>query len=398
MTVRRAAWALCGLTLVLLVAGVVLYFLNDFLSTTGWGTGAEFIVLCVPTLVFPVVGALIAGREPRNAVGWICLTAGFSLAMLGFSGQYALYAVQTHPGGLPAGETAAWIAEWAYVPAVALLGIYLPMLFPSGRLLSRRWRSIAWLGVVSAVTSAAGAALLPGPLEDSVASVMNPYAVKGTEPLNGGFGLMALCLLAAAASMVIRLRRSTGIEREQLKWFASAAVLLAVVFGVVILLGVFLGLPSGGLEDISTLCFALLPIAVGIAILRYRLYDIDVVINRALVYGSLTATLASAYLGSVLLLQLILSGVTANSGLAVAASTLTVAALFQPVRQRIQATVDRRFFRRKYDAQRTLERFGARLRDEVDLDALGVELRGVVANTMQPQHVSLWLRPSKASR
>ncbi|MDX6688758.1 MAG: hypothetical protein QOG15_215 [Solirubrobacteraceae bacterium] len=398
MTARRAAWALCGISIALVAGGIVLFFLNDFRSTSGWGTGAEFILLCAPMLAFPVVGALIGGREPRNAVGWICLVAGFSLAVLGASGQYALYAIETNPGGLPGGETAAWIGEWAYVPAVVLLGIYLPMLFPAGRLLSRRWRLVAWLGAVSAVTSAAGAAFLPGPLEDSVASVDNPYAIAGTEPLNGGFGLMALCFLAAAVSMVIRLRRSTGIEREQVKWFSFAAVVLAALFGVEILTGVFLGVPSGPLEDVVTVCFAFLPIATGIAILRYRLYDIDVVINRTLVYGALTGTLAATYLGSVLLLQLVLSGVTASNSLAVAVSTLVVAAAFQPVRHRIQAGVDRRFFRRKYDAGRTLERFGARLRDEIDLDALGSEMRGVVHETMQPAHVSLWLRAPEAGR
>jgi hypothetical protein len=397
MTARRAAWAMCGLSIALVVGGFVLFVLNDFISTSGWGTGAEFLFLCVPMLAFPVVGALIAGREPRNAVGWVCVAAGLSLAVLGFSGQYALYAVQTHPGSVPGGETAAWVGEWAYVPAVVLLGIYLPMLFPTGRLLSRRWRLVVWLGAVSAVTSAAGAAFLPGPLEDSVASVDNPYAIAGTEPLNGGFGLMALCFLAAAASMVIRLRRATGIEREQQKWFSFAAVVLAALFGVEILTGVFLGVPSGPLEDVVTVCFAFLPIATGIAILRYRLYDIDVVINRTLVYGALTGTLAATYLGSVLLLQLILSGITSGNGLAVAVSTLAVAALFQPARSRIQAAVDRRFFRRKYDAVRTLEAFGGHLRDQVDLDALGVELRAVVSDTMQPAHVSLWLRPPEVS-
>jgi hypothetical protein len=395
---KRVAWALCGLAILIVAEGVVLFVLNDFQSSSGWGTGGVFLLICVPTLVFPLVGALVAHREPRNAIGWICLAIGISLAVLASSGQYAIYAVETSPGGLPAGTTAAWVAEWAYVPAIALLGIHLPLLFPSGRLLSPRWRIVVWLGGVGAVASAAGAMFLPGPLEDSVASVDNPYAIAGTEPLNLAFGLVALCFLAAAVSMVTRLRRSTGIEREQLKWFSFAAALLAVLFGAEILMAIFLGVPNGILEDVVTLCFAFLPIATGIAILRHRLYDIDVVINRTLVYGALTATLALTYLGSVLLLQLILSGVTASNSLAVAVSTLVVAAAFQPARRRIQAGVDRRFFRRKYDAGRTLEQFGLRLRDEVDLGALGGELRGVVHDTMQPAHVSLWLRTPEAKR
>ena len=237
--------------------------------------------------------------------------------------------------------------------------------------------------------------LSPWDPQDSAAYPENPFAVDSpvVDVLALGFALLVIMLLAAAASLVVRFRRARGAERQQLKWIASAASIGPLVSVVGSLYW-----PAWQAQAATLLGSALIPIAAGIAILRYRLYDIDVVINRALVYGALSAALAGTYLSSVLLLQLVLSGVTANNGLAIAGSTLAVAALFQPARRRIQATVDRRFYRSRYDAARTLERFGAQLRDEVDLDTLGDELRAVVAETMQPAHVTLWLRSPAAGR
>jgi hypothetical protein len=244
-----------------------------------------------------------------------------------------------------------------------------------------------WITTAAIVVSLVGAATAPGPLEGSPA-VDNPLGID--VPAIQAVGDIATLLLFPAAlasitSLVVRFRRSSGTERQQIKWVASASLLLPTA----VLLGAAIGQDASWPLVLISLLFV--AIAVTVAMLRYRLYDIDVVINRALVYGFLTAMLAAVYLGSVLLLQVVLETVTGGSGLAVAASTLGTAALFGPLRRRTQAIVDRRFFRRKYDAAQTLERFGARLRDEVDLDALQVDLRAAAAETMQPAHVTLWI-------
>jgi hypothetical protein len=271
---------------------------------------------------------------------------------------------------------------------------------------------VLWLGVAALVLSVLGSAFDPGRLDvDSAVPVDNPFGIGG--PMAGvwpvlsraGDVLAGIAFVLAAASLVVRFRRSRGVERQQLKWFAYVGLLAATGLAVAmaqVLFGVQPGEDAGGgwLEVLGavgwfTALAAIvigIPLATGMAILRHRLYDIDVVINRTLVYGALTATLAGAYLGSVLLLQLALGPLTEDNGLAIAGSTLGVAALFRPARASIQELVDRRFYRRKYDAAHTIERFGAHVRDEVELDALSSELRAVVAETMQPAHLSLWLR------
>ncbi|MDX6688755.1 MAG: hypothetical protein QOG15_212 [Solirubrobacteraceae bacterium] len=338
-----------------------------------------------------VIGAVVAARLPGNAVGWVLLEIGVGL---GFSVSAAAYGELgiSSSSGLPGDHIAAWIGTWTFVPVIYVGIVLLLYLFPDGRFMSRRWKRIAIASLAIVLFATVGQAFAPGPL-DGASDIDNPLgasgglgdAIIGLRNLGNLLGLPATLL--ALSGIVVRFRRSRGIERQQLKWITFSLALIAVSAAV--------NVPNIGTNVpffITMLAVASLPVAIGVAMLRYRLYDIDVVINRALVYAVLTATLAGAYLGTVLLLQLILSGVTSNSSLAVAASTLAVAALFQPARRRIQAAVDRRFYRRKYDAAQTLARFGARLRDEVDLDALGVELRGVVADTMQPAHVSLWLR------
>ena len=283
------------------------------------------------------------------------------------------------------------------------MGTFLLILFPDGRLPSARWRVVAWLSAGVIVIVTLSEAFRPGELA-AARGVDNPYGIAVAEhmPLRlaGGMNvLLVLCILAAATSVVLRFRRARGRERLQIKWFAYAGALVAVLLGLAMagelvadLLGAERPLGLRLVENAVSASAVGLPLAIGIAVLRHDLYEIDVVINRTLVYGVLTVILAGTYLGLVLLLQLALSPLTEGNELAVAGSTLAVAALFRPARRRIQALVDRRFYRRKYDATQTLAAFSARLREEVELDTLSAELRGVVHETMQPAHVSLWLR------
>ena len=398
----QLAWALFAAAIGSLIAALVLAALNGFENSWGWGTDAGVFFACASGIAFPLVGALIASRHPRNTVGWICLAIGLGLGVTTAATEYARFAIETDPGALPAGELVASLANWDWLLWVGPLLIHFVLFFPDGRPPSARWRVVAWLGAGAIALAAVSEALSPTFL-DEYPTVRNPVGVEGAEGLLEAAGSLAYlvflpCVLASGASMVLRLRRARGVERQQLKWFAFAAAVLATLFVPVCVLTILAPAydqtAQGTLivQDLMTLVFAAPALAAGIAILRYRLYDIDVVINRTLVYGALTATLAGVYLASVLVLQLALSGVTEGSSLAVAASTLGVAALFRPARVHIQELVDRRFYRRKYDAARTLESFGARVRDEVALDSLSAELRGVVAETMQPAHMSLWLR------
>ena len=347
---------------------------------------------------FCVVGGLIALRRPQNSVGWLCLTIGvlWSIEAIG----YTIAGLAGDHGRI---EVAAWVGLLGslWLPALGLTATHLALRVPTGELLSPRWRWYSRLCTAMLVLLGLLVATTPGRVAD-VPRTENPIGSQALQSISPLFLLFALIVLGAFGSLVLRYQRARGVERLQIRWIAfGGVVLLATVFTS--LLPTALGLAAENsapavVEGLLYIGFTAIPTAIGIAVLRHDLYDIDVVINRTLVYGALTATLAGTYLGSVLLLQLVLSGLTAGSGLAVAGSTLAVAALFQPARGRIQAAVDRRFFRRKYDAARTLEAFGVRVRDEVDLDALGNELRSVVGDAMQPAHVSLWLRVPAAER
>jgi hypothetical protein len=297
----------------------------------------------------------------------------------------------------PGAEALAWIASWLWVPDVGLY-LLLALLFPNGRLLSARWRPfVGFIGVV-VVTGTVAVALSPGPIR-GLELIENPLGMEAlpnvavlTEALLYALGVVAV------ASVLVRLRRSSGVERQQIKWFAYAGAVLATSTIITYVLSA-----ASSLRWLGWVAFvpgmagnAGMPVAVGIAILRYRLYEIDILINRTLVYGVLTGTLALVYLGGVASAQAIFRALTGQQGqsqLAVVVSTLLIAALFNPLRRRIQGFIDRRFYRKKYDAQKTLEAFSAKLRDETDLDALRDDLVGVVRETMQPAHVSLWLRP-----
>ena len=389
----RLAWGLCGACIVLNLIGLVLLVVNG--STAPGSTLGSPVVdagFSALALAFPVVGALIASRQPRNAIGWLFLgtgvAQGLELALLG----YAMRALVEAPGSLPGGALAGMIADLVWVPILVCAIAGLCVLFPDGRLPSARWRPAVWLGVAFTAGYVAGTMLKPGPLYYFPA-VDNPLGVERagsvTRMIVEGSGYAAIALvLVSVFSLVVRFRRSRGQERQQFKWLAYVAGLLALATPVLVVLGDvdIAGAPLSDLVFVSLICF--MPVAVGIAILRHRLYDIDVVINRTLVYGALTLTLGAAYLGSVLLIGLAVG----DSGVAVAGSTLAVAGLFGPARARIQALVDRRFYRRRYDATLTLEAFSGRLRDELDLEAVGGDLRGVVRETVQPAHVSLWLR------
>jgi hypothetical protein len=296
------------------------------------------------------------------------------------------------------------------VPAIGLLGTYVLLLFPDGRLPSRRWRPLAWLSGAVILLLSLGIMLAPGRL-DNLAGVRNPTGIERAEWLVAGayalLPLLPLCMLASALSLVLRYRRSGGEERQQIKWIAFAASVVVVLYAIAMIASFAFPEESwttaGSVWWLNLLTYAVLssftlvPIAVGIAVLKYRLYDIDLLINRALVYGPLTAMLALVYFGGVVGLQAGLRNLTGQeSTLAIVASTLVIAALFNPLRRRVQGLVDRRFYRRKYDAAKTLAAFSARLRDETDLDTLANDLVEVARGTVQPAHVSLWLRSESA--
>jgi hypothetical protein len=394
---KRIAWANWALVMVLAVALLVFSFLNR--STPGSNGPLFSLIALIPGIATPTVGALVVARQPRNPIGWLFCAAGLALPVSGVSQAYGLYTLGTNPGSLPGGDVAAWVSVWAFLPALVLLGPLFFLLFPDGHPLSRRWRPFVWLALFGMAGAVLGQWFHPGPLNTApFDKVVNPFGISAVRGVSGAFtglGFLAILLavLGAAVSVVLRFRRSRGVTRLQLKWLAMSGVVFALAMLVSSVL-FQLGVKDSGNGPVL-FALASVPIFAGEAMLRRRLYDIDVVINRTLVYAALTATLAAAYVGSVLLLQLVLNSVTADSSLAVAVSTLGVAALFRPARARIQAIVDRRFYRRKYDAARTLERFSARLREQVDLDALGGELRSVVRETMQPAHVSLWLRETR---
>jgi hypothetical protein len=405
MNVRYAAWlawSLAGLSVAMFLASVVLYVLAPSpQETPSTGGALSALLLYFPFLAFPIVGALIASRHPKNPVGWICLAVGLFWMLIAVGDQSETEGTVM----IDALTQAIW------VPPIGLLGIYLILLFPDGKLPSRRWRPLAWLSGVVMVLASLGVTFAPGPLEGHP-GVRNPLGLEGV-PLVATAAyiilpLLPLCMLASAMSLVLRYRRSGGEEREQIKWIAFAASVVGLLYLIAMVGSLFLGWGAAGtplwlglLQHAALVSFTAVPIAVGFAVLKYRLYDIDVVINRTLVYGSLSALLALVYLGGVTATQTIfraLTGQEEQPQLAIVVSTLVIAAMFNPLRRRIQSFIDRRFYRSKYDARKTLEAFSAKLRDETDFDALSDDLVGVVKETMQPAHVSLWLRPDTPPR
>jgi hypothetical protein len=396
MTPRAAQWLAWWLFAVYAAATAAT------LGLVTWGAGTPDDANVVWIVGFAVVGVLVARREPDNSVGWLLLSTAAFYGLSGLAYSYAR--VPDRPGV----AMVAWFASWSWVPWIYLTMILLPLVFPTGRPLSPRWRPALALVGVATVLTVLGTAFLPGHLDvESPTPIPNPLGASGVlatvfsaAALAGGV-LGAAGLVLAAFSLVQRLRSSRGRERQQLKVFVFVVVAF-LVDAAIFVTGLVFSSPSApgwvrGLNDVAWLPGVLLltvglPLAIGIAMLRHHLYGIDVVINRTLVYGVLTVTLGAAYLGLVLVLRLVLSPLTGESDLAVAGSTLAVAALFRPARARVQALVDSRFYRARYDAARTLETFSGRLREQIDLDALGADLRDVVRVTVHPAHVSLWLR------
>jgi hypothetical protein len=398
------AWSLCVLCVVLAVASLILALLNgrtlgEIFMALG---GPSIVTFAIWTVSFSVVGALIASHRPENPIGWLFLADALFYGLLSAGEEYAIYALLTNPGSLPLGAAFSWLVKWIWAPGLGLILVFLPLLFPDGHPPSRRWRWVAWLGglsigLICVLTSIVlwperGPALVrpggfAGEVQEWRSEVLDWVQLKLAEPM------MLVAGLGAVISLFVRFRRARGDERQQIKWFASAAALTLAWIIVA-------EEQSGEIVALSgLLVIASIPVATGIAILRYRLYDIDRIINRTLVYGLLTVMLALIYFGGVATIQAIfraLTGQEQQPQLAIVVSTLMIAALFNPLRRRIQSFIDRRFYRRKYDARKTLEAFSARLRDETDLDALSDDLVGAVRETMQPAHVSLWLRPDAA--
>jgi len=396
------AWSLYALSLASVIVWASFRILN---SPTPRGinqTPLLFEMWGLPVFVlFTIVGALVASRQPKNSIGWIFCAIGLSFTSTLASGQYAIYAVVSSPGSLLGGGTAAWLEAFLDGAVNITLFALLLLLFPNGRPPSRRWRAVLWFELIAGVLLFAGS-FKPGPMQTSSLNVANPLGIEVVGALVnvllyvGGFLALAVTV-AGAVSLMVRFRRSRGEERQQIKWFAFAGAIVCAVFAS----GPFLWSlpPSPDLNWIwPVLVFSAvstIPVATGIAILKYRLYDIDFLINGTVVYGSLTGILIGIYIGGVTATQALLGTVSDQERLpqlVVVASTLVIAALFNPLRRRIQYFIDRSFYRRKYDAQKTLESFSTKLRDETDLGLLADDLVGVVRETMQPEHLSLWLR------
>jgi len=391
------AWGLWALTM--LGMGAIIW-LDLLLRRDGYPelaqvVGSGDVTTLVAAVAAATVGALVASRRPAHRVGWLLVALGLSIAVSGFTFAYTRYGLVARPGALPAASWLAGIANGGVFTYLSCTGFIL-LLSPTGTLPSPRWRWWARITAAGLVVAFLTSVLHPHPLFPEYPGIRNPMGVGALEHGVGAalFPVGALLVLAGlvvgAVSLLLRFRRARGLERLQLRWLALGAALAATAF--LVSLTALVVEESGGwvFQAALGISVAMLPLATGAAILRYRLYDIDRIVSRTLAYVLLTVLLALGYAGVVLGLGRLLGQ---DSSLVVAAATLAVAAAFQPARRRVQTLVDRRFNRRRYDATRTVEHFAARLRDQVDLQALHGELLGVVDQTMQPAHASLWLRP-----
>jgi hypothetical protein len=386
------AWALAGLSVLALAPAGRLATLSQRARLPSAQLAAVAVgAVILATVSTAAVGALLASRRPRHPVGWLLLGVGLGLAASVLVEPYVKYGLIVRPGSLPG---ARYLVGLSYVTTLVWLSCagFVLLLTPTGRLPSPRWRWWARLAATAPVVTMLASVVQPDPLAPDWYG--NPLAVPALSrvlvvPAVAGVVVVLASLLVGAGSLVGRFRHARGVERQQLRWLALAALLGALLLLVALVAGFVLSKDGVVLTSLA-LCVALLPLATGAAILRYRLYDLDRIVSRTLAWTLLTLLLALAYAAVVLGLGRLLPQ---SSSLAVAAATLAVAALFQPLRRRIQQAVDRRFNRRRHDAARLIEAFGARLRDQVDLDALHTELLAVVDQTIQPTRAWLWLRP-----
>jgi hypothetical protein len=377
----RAAWWVAGcaavISVALIGAGLALAYLNreqvpGYL--VAWDISAVFGQLAI--VAVPVVGFVLASRRPANPIGWLFLAAGLALGLGSFSTQYGLHALVVAAGSLPAGRAVAWLSNWVWVIPYAMLAL-LFLLFPTGRLRSRRWRPAAWFiaGAIAVFTA--------GAMVNATRYWLEPFSYPAQNPsvLADMYWLVVAAIVVGVAAAVVRFARSVGEERLQLKWFAAAAVLL-----IATMIGTFSGTVVASV--LNNLAFLCLWTAIGVAVLKYRLYEIDRIISRTLAYAIVTGLLIGVYAGVVLLATRVLS---VTSPVAVAASTLAAAALFNPLRRRVQRVVDRRFNRARYDADQIVAAFAARLQDAVDLDSVRDDLAVAVRQALAPAHVSVWI-------
>jgi len=397
MSGRNASWLAWSLWAFTVLAAALTLFFVPFNEPSAFRNTVPISALI---LAFSTVGALVASRRPGHAIGWLFCSGALAWILGELALEYAVYALITAPGALPAGAWATWFGEWARGTGWFLIVSFLLLLFPNGRLPSPRCRPVLWGAVGFVALFTLGSWLSPLSNDLRLAFVRNPLGLAlglGVLLTEVVYLTFPLLILASGAAAISRFRASRGDERQQLKWFAYAVGVMVVLFVS------WFSLALAGIVTPDSLLWTVpllgLPVAVGIAILRHRLYDIDAVINKTLVYGALSASLVLVYFGAVVVLQRALAFLTGEgSQLAVVASTLAIAALFNPVRKSVQVFVDRRFYRQKYDARKTLAAFSATLRDETDLDRLEPELLTVVHETLRPEHASLWLRPSSFAR
>ena len=393
------AWTLVAATVGLILATIIFtMLLRQYHLDSDYSAGFLDIAGDVALLVFPAVGALIVTRRPGNTIGWLFVGSGAIWAVYVFTDSYATYGTVANSGSLPATTWVAWITSWTGATDLLAVVSLLPLIFPNGHLPSPRWRPVLWITVSALIGFALLNAIKPGPIE-GYSILHNPLGLDHGAALQSvihkglAWTLLAMIVVAAVAA-IVRFRRATGEERKQLEWFTYATAMAVVTFAAALALSL-LGIPDVWVGVVGLIGVIGIPVATGVAIFKYRLYAIELIIKRTVVYSILSTILAAIYVASIILLQQLLSPFANGSDEAVAGSTLLVAAMFRPARIRVQANVDRRFYRGKYDADRTLDAFNARLRRETDLDSLTAELCGVVYETMQTDRVSLWLRPAE---